>query len=90
MTGHPAAAPLGGITTRSGSAGQLMRYQSCSKFHFVFIGSSVCQKTSAFCGMATPKELVETSVGAMAKILSWSGSVSSSPCGAEYFSTYGE
>ena len=37
-----------------------------------------------------PDGLVVTSVGAMAKIFLLSGSVSSSPSGAEYFSRYGE
>ena len=45
---------------------------------------------SAFQGMAMPDRLVETSVGAMANILPWSGSVSSSPWAALYCSRYGE
>ena len=42
-TGHPAWAVEGATTTRRGSAGQVTRYQSCSKVQRVFIGSSVCQ-----------------------------------------------
>ena len=61
--GHPSGIPAGGTTTRSGFPGQLTRYQSCSNVHFVFIGSSVCQYTSAFQGMAMPDWLVVTSVG---------------------------